>query len=179
MFPRSNTQLKKFCMNPDMHNKFVLNASPLIVLGKADLLRTIAPLAFEWVIPNGVAEEIEKKRPLNLYIVDLQAGSSVVVERCAQIHSHVAAWDLGQGESEVLSITLQKGVSGTAVLDDLQARKCAKILETGLIGSVGLLLLAKRCGLIQAVKPAMNKIIEAGLYISPDVLASVYKRIGE
>ena len=48
------------------------------------------------------------------------------------------SWDLGEGESEVLTIALQKG-NATVVLDDLLARKCAKLLKVPLIGSIGLL----------------------------------------
>jgi predicted nucleic acid-binding protein len=44
---------------------------------------------------------------------------------------------------------MQKGTNVTAVLDDLQARKCAKLLDIGLIGSVGLLTMAKRVGLVK------------------------------
>ena len=41
-------------------------------------------------------------------------------------------WDLGDGESEVLTIALQKR-NATVVFDDLLARKCAKLLEMPLI----------------------------------------------
>ena len=44
-----------------MNSVFILNASPIILLGKADLLRTISPLAKLWVIPDKVAIEVEKK----------------------------------------------------------------------------------------------------------------------
>ena len=33
-----------------MSDKFILNASPIILLGKADLLKTISPLAKSWII---------------------------------------------------------------------------------------------------------------------------------
>ena len=35
-----------------MIKNWVLNASPIILLGKADLLKTISPLAKTWIIPN-------------------------------------------------------------------------------------------------------------------------------
>jgi hypothetical protein len=33
-----------------MSDNFILNASPIILLGKADLLKTISPLAKSWII---------------------------------------------------------------------------------------------------------------------------------
>lgn len=162
-----------------MNSAFILNASPLILLGKAGLLLTVAPLADLWIVPHGVAAEVETKRSIDRYITELEFRSKASLESTPQINSLVAAWDLGQGESEVLSLAMQKGTEGTAVLDDLLARKCAKLLDIGLIGSVGLLVMAKRVGLIHAVKPEINKLTEVGLRIDPDLLTKIYFRSGE
>ncbi|MCF8039378.1 MAG: DUF3368 domain-containing protein, partial [Desulfohalobiaceae bacterium] len=48
-----------------------------------------------------------------------------------------------------------------------------------LIGSVGLVVMAKRVGIIKAVRPRINKLIEVGLHIDPDLLRGVYQKIGE
>jgi hypothetical protein len=52
-------------MKPDMIANWVLNASPLILLGRADLLKTIAPLAHTWIVP-GWSEKIVKAKGLKL-----------------------------------------------------------------------------------------------------------------
>ena len=101
------------------------------------------------------------------------------LESVDQINSHVAAWDLGQGESEVLSLALQKGAGTKVVLDDLQARKCAKLLDIGLIGSVGLLVMANRLGVINSLNPEINKLREVGLRVDPDLLATIYQKISD
>lgn len=162
-----------------MNNVFIVNASPLILLGKADLLRTVGPLADAWIVPEGVVAEVEKKRFIDTYITELKVSSKVSQESIPQINALVAAWDLGQGESEVLSLAMQKGIGAKVVLDDLQARKCAKLLDIGLIGSVGLLVMAKRIGLINAVQPEIKKLTEVGLRIDPELLKKVYQKIGE
>ncbi len=176
---RFSILMVKSLMKLDMNSILVLNASPIILLGKADLLRTVGPLAEFWFVPDGVATEVEKKRPINPYIADLKSCSKVSMESVSQINPPIAAWDLGQGESEVLSLAMQKGPGTKAVLDDLQARKCAKLLDIGLIGSLGLLVMAKRVGLINAAKPEINKLIEVGIRINPDLLAKIYQGIGE
>ncbi len=179
MFPRFNIQLTKSWKKPAMISVFVLNASPLIVLSKAGLLQTIGPLAELWVVPDAVASEFEFKRSITPYITELEAVSKVSLESCPEIHPFVAAWDLGQGESEVLSLSIQKGADTKAVIDDLQARKCAKLLGVSLIGSVGLLVMAKRMGLTDEAKPGINKLKEVGLRIDPDLLTKIYQKIGE
>jgi hypothetical protein len=47
-----------------MNKNLVINASPIILLGKADFLKTINPLAETWIIPDGVIHEVQAKRPI-------------------------------------------------------------------------------------------------------------------
>ncbi len=161
-----------------MSDDFILNASPMILLGKADLLRTISPLAKSWIIPKGVVREVEKKRSIEPYLSSLSCNSQVIQKSSATIHPLIAAWDLGQGEGEVLSLALENdGVF--VVLDDLQARKCAALFDIPLIGSIGLIILAKRKGLIDLAKPKIERLKAAGLHIDNTMLDRIYTRIGE
>jgi predicted nucleic acid-binding protein len=161
-----------------MCDDFILNASPMILLGKADLLKTISPLAKSWIIPKGVVREVEKKRSIELYLSCLSCNSQVIQKSTSTLHPLIAAWDLGQGESEVLSLALEND-SAFAVLDDLQARKCATLFDIPLIGSIGLIILAKRKGLIDLAKPKIESLKAAGLYIDATMLDRIYTRIGE
>lgn len=161
-----------------MNNSFILNASPVILLGKAGLLKTISPLAESWIVPEGVVDEIEVKRPIDPYLSDLTKSSKVSRESVKQIHPLVATWDLGQGESEVLTLAMQKA-GLRVVLDDLQARKCAALFQIPLLGSLGLLILAKRTGYIHAARPEIEKLVKAGLHIDFAMLDRIYKKIGE
>jgi len=95
-----------------------------------------------------------------------------------KIHPSIAAWDLGQGESEVLTLGLVKPKTGV-VLDDLQARKCAALFDIPLIGSLGLIVLAKRKGLLNIAKPAIEQLVSVGLYIDSAMLTRILIRIGE
>lgn len=138
-----------------MNENFVLDASPIIVLGKADLLKKVSPLAKLWIIPEGVIREVEAKRPIESYLSEISYGSEVVRESVPTINPSIAAWDLGRGESEVLTLALEKAGTGV-VLDDLQARKCAALFNVSLIGSLGLILSAKRKGLLNLAKPEIE-----------------------
>jgi len=61
-----------------MNENWVLDASPIILLGKADLLKTVSPLAKIWIIPEGVIREVEAKRPIESYLSEISYGSEVV-----------------------------------------------------------------------------------------------------
>ena len=161
-----------------MSKNLVINASPIILLGKADLLKTISPLAETWIIPDSVIHEVQAKRPIDSYLSSLASNSKVVRETVLNIYPSIAAWDLGQGESEVLTLALEKARTGV-VLDDLQARKCAELFEIPLIGTLGLVVLAKRKGLITLVKPFIERLAAVGLYISSAILTRILIGVGE
>jgi len=161
-----------------MNKNLVINASPIILLGKADLLKTISPLAKTWIIPDGVIHEVQEKRPIDPYLSGLESNSKVVRKTVLNIHSSIAAWDLGQGESEVLTLALEKPRTGV-VLDDLQARKCAELFEIPLIGTLGLVVLAKRKGLITLAKPFIERLVAIGLYINSAILTRILVGVGE
>jgi len=161
-----------------MNKVFILNASPIIVLGKTGLLKTISPLAESWIVPEGVIAEVEAKRSIDSYLSDLAQASNVRRGSVEFINPFVAAWDLGRGESEVLTMAMQREGAGV-VLDDLQARKCAALFQLPLIGSLGLLVMAKRAGHIHAAKPEFEKLIKAGLRIDMAIMDRILKKIGE
>ena len=161
-----------------MNKNLVINASPIILLGKADLLKTISPLAKTWIIPDGVIHEVQAKRPIDPYLSGLASNSEVVRKTVLNIHPSIAAWDLGRGESEVLTLALEKPCTGV-VLDDLQARKCAELFEIPLIGTLGLVVLAKRKGLITLAKPFIERLAVVGLYINFAILTRILVGVGE
>ena len=90
----------------------------------------------------------------------------------------VTAWGLGAGESSVISL-VETLPGSIAVLDDLAARRCAGALRLHVVGTLGLLLMAKKSGIIPAVTGPLDAIVSAGLFIAPKHLADVRKQAGE
>jgi predicted nucleic acid-binding protein len=75
-------------------------------------------------------------------------------------------------------LALEKPRTGV-VLDDLQARKCAELFDIPLIGTLGLVILAKRKGLVPLVKPFIERLVAVGLYIDSAILARILIGVGE
>ena len=161
-----------------MNKVFVPDASPLILLEKAGLLTEVSPLAQSWLLAEGVIAEIECQRPIEHFLDDLGKNAEVLRQRVEYVSPLVAGWDLGRGESDVLTLAMSFP-SAWAVLDDLQARKCAKILDIPFTGTLGLLLMAKKAGYINTVRPHVENLIAVGLHIDVTTLNRIYKRIGE
>lgn len=70
---------------------------------------------------------------------------------------------LGPGEAEAIALAAQRKC--WVVLDDHQARSAAARLGVETIGTVGILLRAKRGGLVPEVKPLLNALDDAGFRV--------------
>jgi predicted nucleic acid-binding protein len=128
-------------------------------------------------VPEAVAEEVgvhsdEAARVLNSeahWIMRVSPG---------QVQEAISAWDLGQGESAVLTWALSH--PGTiAVIDDFAARKYAQVLRIPVIGTLGLILLAKTRAWIPAARPVVEEVRRAGLYLSDDLVARILSVVDE
>jgi predicted nucleic acid-binding protein len=150
---------------------WIFNASPVILLGKIHQLHLIELLSPSFRIPREVIEEIGAgcsddpavkwlKRPsLADHIVDGPTAPPFLMQ-----------WDLGAGETAVLSLALAENAA-VVVLDDLAARKFAQTFQVPLLGTLGLLLRAKNAGLVGAIAPLIQGLESAGANLSPAVIA--------
>ena len=87
------------------------------------------------------------------------------------------AADLGPGEVEVLALALEHPGS-ILVIDDLAARRAARVLRLRLTGTLGLLIDAKRAGLIAAVAPFLDQLQALRFRLASHTRASVLKLSG-
>jgi len=81
---------------------------------------------------------------------------------------------LHEGEVEVI-ILGQELSADLLIIDDYMAREYAKYLGFKVIGTLGILLLAKSKGFICEVKPLVDKLITNGIYISDRLYSDVMK----
>jgi predicted nucleic acid-binding protein len=87
--------------------------------------------------------------------------------------------NLHAGESEAIALALERNIQGI-LLDDKQAREIADELGLKVIGTLGLLILAKRKGFLTEVRPIMTQIIErVNFRIAPSVLNRALSLIDE
>jgi predicted nucleic acid-binding protein len=105
----------------------------------------------------------------------LQQAGQTFIQAAPEIDSKVANWDLGLGESEVLSWAIHHP-GYEAIIDDLAVRKAAKILQIPVRGTLAVIVLAKQMGHISSVKQDLENLIEVGWRISPAVLIQALTR---
>lgn len=160
-----------------MNDVWVLNASPLILLGKIGRLDLLESLAAKAVVPDAVFREIQVG-------IDKHAASYGTVDWAAPrraadvtIPLSIERWDLGPGESQVIAHCLKE--TQCAVLDDAQGRQCARTHGLAVIGTVGIVLRAKRQGMIPAARPVLETLRRSGMYLSEQILTEALSLIGE
>jgi predicted nucleic acid-binding protein len=78
------------------------------------------------------------------------------------------------GETEVISWAyFNSGYE--AILDDRAARNCAASVGVPVRGTIGIILLAKKEGVLFQVKPLLSRLMASGFRIAPELLREAYK----
>ena len=158
-----------------MPEHWVLNASPLIVLARVGLEDLPAALATQVVVPRSVTEEIEAGPLLDPARRAVASGRFTVVDTPAPPRE-LLAWDLGYGETAVLSWAIARA-GWTAILDDGEARKCARAFSIPVKGTLALLLMAKQRAIIPSAAETVQALVNSGFRLDDrlirDVLATV------
>ncbi len=158
--------------------KAVVNASPLILLFKSGLADLLPQLFTEMVIPDAVWEEVMAGGERDAAATQMPTVSWIRRVTATVIAPEVLVWNLGDGESEVLSFALAQP-DYRALVDDRAARSCARTLGVMTLGTGGTLILAKRRGLIQSVSAELQRLRDAGLWLSDEVVALLKEQAGE
>jgi len=90
----------------------------------------------------------------------------------------IQAWDLGDSESAVLAWAYPH--PGTeAIIDDLAGRRCAAALGIPVRGTFGLVLTAKGRGRITKARAVIERLRQAGMYLSALVMNQALTLVGE
>ncbi len=161
-----------------MVSLWVVNASPIILLtkiGHLDLLRQLGPPV---VIPQAAVLEIQRRGPGDASVQALVQSSWLITVDPGPVVPAVAAWNLGIGESAVLTHALANSGAG-AILDDQAARNCATLLGIPHQGTLGLVIYSKQQGHIPLARPLVERLQQEGMYLSDQVINQALAQVGE
>ncbi len=84
---------------------------------------------------------------------------------------------IDDGEAETIALALERG--WRAILDDLRAREVAQRMGLEIVGTVGLLVRAKRAGHLAEVRQVLQKLSKSGFYLSDPLMREVLRLAGE
>lgn len=143
-------------------------------LGRLDVLqqlygRVIAPPAVVAEINRGVRLGRSLPDVASIEWIDIQAPSS----------AHLLGIDaLGPGETEVIALGRSEPDS-LLLIDDGLARRAAASLDLKVSGTVGVLVVAKRRGIIQHIAPELDQLSTFGFRLAESVRRGVLASVGE
>lgn len=148
----------------------VSDASPLIALEKIGLLAHLGPLFAELWIPPAVEREIAPTVQSPPWIVTRPLSSP--------LESGLVEAALGAGETEAIALAIESGRC-PVILDELAGRKKAQELNLPVIGTLGLILEAKRYDIVHDVGRVLRQLLETGFFVSPVLVQEILIRAGE
>lgn len=158
--------------------RWVVNASPLILLGKVEQIQLLGALAGQIAVPSAVIREVSAKPDGERAVQTLTALESAIIVDDEVPPAHILSWDLGVGETQVISHAVAY-CADRVVIDDLEARRCAKAMGLAIIGTLGIVGRAKVTGLIDHAEPVIQKLRETGLYASDEIVQRLLREVGE
>jgi len=119
------------------------------------------------VIPQAGADEIKpsiRQAPLWIKVEPLK-GANPQAE---------FPGSLGEGERQTITLALRFGAD-FVILDDLPARRMARMLNLPVIGTLGILLACKRRGFIPNIRSEMDSLLQNSFFMS----SKLYDRLLE
>jgi predicted nucleic acid-binding protein len=149
----------------------VADASPLIALDSIGRLDLLGQLGHDVAVPPAVLREVS-------YHGRTVLPPTVAILDSVELVPTVAMWGLGAGETEVLSYS-SRSTNAEAILDDLAARRCAAAHGIPTRGTIGVIVVAKRLGVISAAKPIFESLRQGGFHVASGVLEAALKAAGE
>ncbi|MBP9882178.1 MAG: DUF3368 domain-containing protein [Chitinophagales bacterium] len=151
-----------------MPKSIISDTSVLIVLeriGELNLLREVFGKVY---ITDEIKSEYRQAVPEWIIIVSVKNKSKI-----AELNNLM---DLGEASAIALALELDDSY---LIVDDIQARIIVKKLGIPFIGTAGVLLSAKKKGLIKIVKPYLQKLRSVGFRLSDTVIEDILEQSGE
>ena len=139
----------------------VVDASPVIVLEQVGLLGLLHRLYDPILVPSVVAGEVRGT-------LDPLPDWLTVVAAPPLPSSVDSAQRLDQGEQAAIAVALAVQPR-FLVVDDRDARRVAEGLRLPIVGTVGVLIQAKEARLVATVRPLLDRLVAAGLFVGDDV----------
>ena len=155
----------------------VSNAGPLIALARIEKLDLLQSLYCQVRIPLAVTSEL-KGRGEQQYASFHSVAWLKDVEIKDKMAVALLQESLGAGESEAIVLAMESNAD-LLLMDEERGRRIAVSRQLNLVGTLGILVLAKRRKLIRFVGPLLDELLTSGFRMSADLARNVLELAGE
>jgi predicted nucleic acid-binding protein len=153
----------------------VSDAGPLIVLFQINKLSILKELFGEVKVPLAVYNEITVKEQEKAAFQKVDWLKPVKIKKDNDYKLLEELVDKGEAEA----IILAKQQTLLLLADDAKARKYAVMLNVEVMGTLGLLKMAKTRGVLSSVKAVIKDMIDNGYYVDSRLIAKLLSDVGE
>jgi predicted nucleic acid-binding protein len=152
----------------------VSDTSPIINLAAIGRLDVLERMYGSLLIPPSVYREIAVVGAGQPGAEEVQTLSWIATGHLSQAElASSLHLELDEGEAEAIALALQEGAD-LLLLDERRGRGVALQLGLRVLGTLGVLIDAKRRGYVNEVKPILDGLMtEAGFWVSPQLYARV------
>jgi len=149
--------------------RFVIaDASVLIILDKIDQLELLRNVYKEIFTTPEISKEFGKSLP---NWIKIESPADIKNQRIIELH-------VDRGEASAIALAMEFEHS-LLILDDLKARKLAKMLGLSFTGTLGVINKAKSLGFVIEIRPILEKLRTSGFRISENVVDALLKKNNE
>ena len=161
--------------------KAVCDTNVIIDLSKIRRLDLLKDLFDEVLIPDEVREELIAGEEGGIEDADIKKAITEWIS-VKEVEDRLALegmkTHIDKGESACIVLCKEIDADLLAI-NDLKARGVAHALGIRIIGTLGILLLAKEKGLIQKIQPVIDELRKIGAYMSNNLYSRILKDAGE
>jgi predicted nucleic acid-binding protein len=159
-------------------NQRIADTSVIVFLAKLDRLELLRLGVEEVLVPSAVLTELRIRRDEATDRVERHLGTWL--KECRLVHNDLLQLlsDLGHGEREVIAQAVQEKATNVA-LDDQEARRVARRSGLESIGTIGILLAAKKQALIPSLQQELERLRGMGFWVTEALAAQVLPEAGE
>lgn len=158
----------------------VADAGPLIALGRLDRL-SLLPQIFERVlVPRAVYGETQfhpDRSDARAIALALREAIIVLDESVSGPVDLPGEVDLGEGEAEAIALAVRLGCG--VLIDERQGRAVAAAMRLRVIGTLGVLVIARRRGLVPLLKPLLDELMKSGYHLSAELVQAALRQASE
>jgi uncharacterized protein len=157
--------------------KVVSNTTPIISLLKIGKLEILKDLYDEIYIPQEVFNEIEAGKHKKYYL-NLLTFEWIKIEQIQDRKSIAYFLDLDKGEAEAIVLATESEAD-LILLDESLGRFHAKHAGLRVTGTIGILVKAKKQGLISELKPLILELKDKGVWFSESLIERILELANE
>lgn len=163
-------------MAPD--SSIVVNTSPWIALSLCGQTSLLPEMYRNIYLPEAVRDEILAGGEQGFGMKEIHSAAWLQIASVQDKEKVDLLYELDKGEAEVILLAREKEIN-QVLIDEKVARLQAKALGLEVIGTLGLLLKAKKQGKLQSIKPFIELLLENGIWIHESIVQGILKDAGE